>query len=171
MTSRVIYVFVLNVFCRFLRLLRRHWAKIKKFVSPLHILFFLTRDESEQSRVGNPERARYGPILSAKLAIQKKGFASYCPRARPALIIINAVLTLLFVSLQGRLAMTSNKRLEDLYSLNYCFFLLLLLLLFVVPHCNRQLILLLISLQGWGEEKVPKNHGTRLSCAPTVYIC
>ena len=63
------------------------------------------------------------------------------------------------------MAMISNKRLEDFYSLNYCLFLFVAVVVVVfpfvlrtrdltVPHCNRQLILLLISLHGWGGEKV-----------------
>ena len=64
------------------------------------------------------------------------------------------------------MAMISNKRLEDFYSLNYCLFLFVAVVVVVVfpvllrtrdltvPHCNRQLILLLISLRGWGGEKV-----------------
>ena len=48
-------------------------SEIKKFVLVRSTyFFFLARDESEQSRAGNPERARYGPILPAKLAIQNK---------------------------------------------------------------------------------------------------
>ena len=78
------------------------------------------------------------------------------------------------------MAMISNKRLEVFYSPNYCLFLFVAVDVVVfpvvlrtrdltVPHCNRQLILLLISLRGWGGEKVLSITGPARA-APLTFI-
>ena len=72
-TSPNIDIRHVTVFCRFLR---RNCAEVAKIVSSLHaVFFFFVRDQSRGD----------GPILPAQAANQETGFASYFPRALPAI--------------------------------------------------------------------------------------